>query len=99
MYYLAKFCRICIKTGVKLLDINTVDFDYVTFSEKLEFCTKMVIVSKVLWHLCWPIDFFSRLSTEKVYQHKYVSNALKNYVCLMIFTICVNSPQKSFKDI
>jgi hypothetical protein len=48
MYYLAKFCRICIKTGVKLLDINTVDFDYVTFSEKLELCTKMVNVSKDL---------------------------------------------------
>lgn len=48
MYYLANFCRICIKTGVKLLDINTVDFDCVTFSEKLELCTKMVIVSKVL---------------------------------------------------
>ncbi|EFA04192.1 hypothetical protein TcasGA2_TC014441 [Tribolium castaneum] len=43
MYYLAQFCRICIKTGVKLLDINTVDFDYVTFSEKLESCSKMVI--------------------------------------------------------
>lgn len=44
MYYLAKFCRICIQTDVKLLDINSRDYDSIKLSEKLEICTKMVIV-------------------------------------------------------
>ncbi|KAJ8983772.1 hypothetical protein NQ317_000332 [Molorchus minor] len=40
MYYLSKFCRICVQTGVKLLDLDTLDFDEVKLSEKLEACTK-----------------------------------------------------------
>ncbi|KAJ8960893.1 hypothetical protein NQ318_020192 [Aromia moschata] len=43
MYYLSKFCRICVQTGVKLLDLDTLDFDEVKLSEKLEVCTKMVV--------------------------------------------------------
>ncbi|KAJ8931959.1 hypothetical protein NQ314_015078 [Rhamnusium bicolor] len=43
MYYLSKFCRICVQTDVKLLDLDTLDFDEVKLSEKLEVCTKMVV--------------------------------------------------------
>lgn len=43
MYYLAKFCRLCIQTGEKLVDINSNDYDSIKLSEKLEICTKMVI--------------------------------------------------------
>lgn len=43
MYYLSNFCRICVQTGVKLLDIDTLDFDSIKLSEKLEVCTKMVV--------------------------------------------------------
>lgn len=44
MYYLAKFCRICIQTGEKLVDISSKDYDSIKLSEKLEFCSKMVII-------------------------------------------------------
>lgn len=44
MYYLAQFCRICIQTGEKLLDIDSEDYDKIKLSDKLEICTKMVIV-------------------------------------------------------
>lgn len=43
MYFLTKFCRICVQTGDKLVDLDTVDFDEIKLSEKLEICTKMVI--------------------------------------------------------
>ncbi|KAJ8921043.1 hypothetical protein NQ315_015839 [Exocentrus adspersus] len=43
MYYISKFCRICIQTGVKLLDLDTLDFDEVKLSDKLEACTRMVV--------------------------------------------------------
>lgn len=42
MYYLAKFCRICIRSDVDLVDLETEDEDGVTFGEKLTLCTKMV---------------------------------------------------------
>ncbi|XP_072401382.1 uncharacterized protein [Diabrotica undecimpunctata] len=48
MYYISKFCRICVQTDVKLLDINTVDFDKIKLSEKLEACTKMVVSGESL---------------------------------------------------
>lgn len=43
MYFLEKLCRICVQTDVSLVDINTVDFDSVRLSEKLEVCAKMEI--------------------------------------------------------
>lgn len=42
MYYLAKFCRICITTGSKMLDIDNTDYDLIKFSDKLKACTEMV---------------------------------------------------------
>lgn len=42
MYYLSKFCRICIRTDLDLVDLNAQDHDGITFSEKLALCTKMV---------------------------------------------------------
>ncbi|KAF5269142.1 hypothetical protein FQR65_LT02442 [Abscondita terminalis] len=48
MYYLAKFCRICIQTGVELTDIDSTDYDSVKFSEKLEICTQMIITRESL---------------------------------------------------
>lgn len=42
MYYLSKFCRICIRTDVSLMDLDSVDEDGVKFSEKLALCTRMV---------------------------------------------------------
>lgn len=43
MFFLSKLCRICIKSGNKLVDIDEKDYDLVPFSEKLEVCTKMII--------------------------------------------------------
>lgn len=43
MFFLSKLCRICIKSGNKLVDIDAKDYDMVPFSEKLEVCTKMII--------------------------------------------------------
>ncbi|KAF7269242.1 hypothetical protein GWI33_017698 [Rhynchophorus ferrugineus] len=43
MYFLEKFCRICVQTGVQLVDINMVDFDSIKLSDKLEICTKLVV--------------------------------------------------------
>ncbi|KAK5645742.1 hypothetical protein RI129_004206 [Pyrocoelia pectoralis] len=53
MYYLAKFCRICIRTGGELKDIDSKDYDSVKFSEKLKVCTQMVISRESLsTHIC-----------------------------------------------
>lgn len=49
MYYLAKFCRICIQSGEKLVDINSNDYDSIKLSEKLEICTKMVMVKTFIF--------------------------------------------------
>ncbi|CAH1987075.1 unnamed protein product [Acanthoscelides obtectus] len=43
MYFLSNFCRICIRTGIKLLDLDTLDLDDVKLSEKLQACTSMVL--------------------------------------------------------
>lgn len=43
MYYISKFCRVCVQTNVELLDLDTLDFDKVKLSEKLQLCTKMVV--------------------------------------------------------
>ncbi|XP_030754551.1 uncharacterized protein LOC115881273 [Sitophilus oryzae] len=48
MYFLEKICRICIQTGVPLVDLNMVDFDSVRLSEKLQICTKMVIAQETI---------------------------------------------------
>lgn len=42
MYYISKFCRICVQPKNKLIDLDIEDFDKVKLSEKLEVCTKMV---------------------------------------------------------
>ncbi|KAF5304461.1 hypothetical protein FQA39_LY09657 [Lamprigera yunnana] len=53
MHYLAKFCRICIQTGGDLVDIDSIDYDSVKFSEKLKICTQMVITRESLsTHIC-----------------------------------------------
>ncbi|KAK9869378.1 hypothetical protein WA026_003135 [Henosepilachna vigintioctopunctata] len=46
MYYLAKFCRICIKSDVDLVDVESDDVDSIRLSQKLKECTKMVISSE-----------------------------------------------------
>lgn len=51
MYYLTKFCRICIQSGVKLLDLDTLDFDCVKLSEKLKVCTEMVHTSDSFYYI------------------------------------------------
>lgn len=51
MYYLTKFCRICIQSGVKLLDLDTLDFDCVKLSDKLKVCTEMVNNISDFFHL------------------------------------------------
>ncbi|KAL3282331.1 hypothetical protein HHI36_005518 [Cryptolaemus montrouzieri] len=43
MYYLANFCRICIKTDVDLVDVDSDDVDSIKLQKKLEECTEMVI--------------------------------------------------------
>ncbi|XP_056631294.1 uncharacterized protein LOC130441582 [Diorhabda sublineata] len=43
MYYISKFCRICVQTNVELLDLDSLDFDKVKLSEKLQLCTRMVV--------------------------------------------------------
>ncbi|XP_018326895.1 uncharacterized protein LOC108738138 isoform X2 [Agrilus planipennis] len=48
MYYLVKFCRICIQTDRKLLDIESLDYDSIKLSEKLKTCTQMVISEESL---------------------------------------------------
>lgn len=42
MYFLDKLCRICVRSGVALVDIDTVDFDSVTLNEKLQICANLV---------------------------------------------------------
>lgn len=42
MFYFAMFCRICIKTGATMQDIETADYDLIKFSDKLKACTEMV---------------------------------------------------------
>ncbi|CAG9771900.1 unnamed protein product [Ceutorhynchus assimilis] len=43
MYFLEKLCRICVQNGRGLVDINTIDFDSVRLSDKLETCTSLVL--------------------------------------------------------
>nr|CAI5821244.1 unnamed protein product [Callosobruchus analis] len=43
MYFLSNFCRICVRSGVKLLDLDTVDLDDVKLSDKLQACTSLVL--------------------------------------------------------
>nr|CAH7730730.1 unnamed protein product [Callosobruchus chinensis] len=43
MYFLSNFCRICVRSGLKLLDLDTVDLDDVKLSDKLQACTSMVL--------------------------------------------------------
>lgn len=47
MYYLAKFCRICMRTNVELIDVESHDEDYIKLSQKLEECTTIVNIFKV----------------------------------------------------
>ncbi|XP_045471217.1 uncharacterized protein LOC123678286 [Harmonia axyridis] len=48
MYYLAKFCRICMRTNVELIDVESHDEDYIKLSQKLEECTTIVISKESL---------------------------------------------------
>lgn len=48
MYYLTKFCRICVKSDEKLVDLHSADYDLVKFSDKLKLCTNMVISNQDL---------------------------------------------------
>ncbi|XP_019759472.2 uncharacterized protein LOC109537279 [Dendroctonus ponderosae] len=43
MYFLEKICRICVRPGAPLVDVETVDFDMVRLSEKLEICANLAI--------------------------------------------------------
>lgn len=53
MYYLSKFCRICIAIDAELKDLESEDEDGITFNEKLALCTKMVnIMTFILFQGC-----------------------------------------------
>ncbi|KAL1490624.1 hypothetical protein ABEB36_013285 [Hypothenemus hampei] len=48
MYFLEKLCRICVRPGAPLVHIDTLDFDLVRLSEKLESCANLVISKDVI---------------------------------------------------
>lgn len=84
MYYLAKFCRICIQTEGKLMDIEALDYDSVKFSEKLRVCTQMV--NKILFLLmtAYHIDFLSQVITRE---------SISTQIC----SSCVNKLRVSYQ--
>lgn len=65
MFYLSKFCRICIKTDQNLLNINSEDYDHIKLSEKLEVCTKMVYIQKLSFLMWDSIDFLSQVINKE----------------------------------
>ncbi|XP_031345980.1 uncharacterized protein LOC116172828 isoform X2 [Photinus pyralis] len=47
MYYLAKFCRICIRTGGELKDIDSKDYDSIKLSEKLKVISRESLSTQI----------------------------------------------------
>ncbi|CAH0557602.1 unnamed protein product [Brassicogethes aeneus] len=81
MYYLAKFCRICIQSHVTLIDIDTVDFDEVKLSEKLEVCAKMVVGRESLsTEICVQCVIKLRISYQFYTMCKKSSKMLQGYL-------------------
>ncbi|CAG9854884.1 unnamed protein product [Phyllotreta striolata] len=63
MFYISKFCRICVQPEKNLIDLNTEDFDKIKLSEKLETCTKMVVTKEsISSEIC--VDCLSKLRTS-----------------------------------
>ncbi|KAG5878958.1 hypothetical protein JTB14_032174 [Gonioctena quinquepunctata] len=85
MYFLSKFCRICVQTDVKLTDLSTVDYDKVKLSEKLECCTKMVITRESLsTEICLQCIAKLRVSYQFLNMCKKSSKTLQGYLRALI---------------
>lgn len=85
MFYLAKFCRICIQTDVKLVDVDSTDVDQIKLSKKLEECTKMAIENEYLSNkICTQCVKKLRISYDFHNMCKKSSNILEGILSELI---------------
>ncbi|XP_023026824.2 uncharacterized protein [Leptinotarsa decemlineata] len=85
MYFLSKFCRICVQTDVKLTDLSTVDYDKVKLSDKLEYCTKMVVTRESFSsEICLQCITKLRVSYQFLTMCKKSTKTLQGYLRALV---------------
>ncbi|XP_066156142.1 chromosome partition protein Smc-like isoform X2 [Euwallacea fornicatus] len=81
MHFLEKLCRICVQTGAPVVDIETVDFDSVRLSEKLQNCANLEISEdSISTAICEKCVNKLRVSYHFLNMCKKSTNIIQGYV-------------------
>lgn len=93
MYFLAKLCRICVQSKGNLVALDSQDFDKVSFSEKLQACTRMVSKTESKVPSSSPYRFFPQVfKTQPEVSKEICSTCVyKLRISYEFFTMCKKS--------